>query len=89
MADSRTVEEFLVNSFGNDFILVTGTGANTGDWIALQALEDCEMGAITKAGVTISVNFPIPAGMVISCAKGITAFTLASGKVLAYERRPL
>ena len=89
MSNGRTTEEFYVNSFGDDFILITGTGVNTGDWVAITALEDTEMGTITKAGVTISTNFPIPAGVTISCAQGISAFTLASGKVLAYVRRPL
>ena len=87
MADNRLPEEFMVNSFGEDFDLVIGTGVNNGDWVAIQVLEAGEMGSITKAGVTEPTNFPLPLGIVITCSKGISSFTLASGKVLAYKRR--
>ena len=89
MADNKTIEEANVNQFGEDFDLIIGTGVNNGDWIALQVIEAGEMGAITKAGVTEGTNFPLPVGIVIGCSKGITSFTLASGKVLAYKRRNL
>jgi hypothetical protein len=89
MADNKTIEEANVNQFGEDFDLVIGTGVNNGDWIAIQVLEAGEMGAITKAGVTESTNFPLPVGIVIGCSSGISSFTLASGKVLAYKRRNL
>ena len=89
MANNKTIEEANVNQFGEDFDLVIGTGVNNGDWIAIQVIEASEMGTITKAGVTEPTNFPLPVGIVIGCAKGITSFTLASGKVLAYKRRNL
>lgn len=89
MANNKTIEEANVNQFGEDFELVTGTGVNNGDWIAIQVIEEGEMGSITKAGVTIAPNFPLPVGLVIGCSSGISSFTLASGKVLAYKRRNL
>jgi hypothetical protein len=89
MADNKTIEEANVNQFGEDFDLITGTGENVGDYIAILVLEAGEMDTITKAGTTISTNFPLPVGVVIGCSKGISSFTLASGIVLGFKRRNL
>ena len=68
----------------NGSILVTGVGAQTGNWFAIQIVDDAvfttltgNMAGDTYAGVTF------PAGLVIHGT--FTALTLASGKVIAYE----
>ena len=65
-------------------VLVTGTGANTGNYGCLVPLEDITFTSITinVTGTFTGVTFPkgVPIFGII------TAFQLASGKVIAYNR---
>lgn len=68
----------------NGALIVTGTGANTGEWYAIQIIEDAAFSALTGfqlqgtwTGVTL------PTGLIIYGR--FTAFTLSSGKVIAYR----
>ena len=72
-------------TFGQRGAKYVGSGSATGDFCAIQILEDTTFSALTwpelegsLAGVTIA------AGTVIYGQ--ITAFTLTSGKVLAYKQ---
>jgi hypothetical protein len=65
--------------------IVTDTSATTGEFCALQILEDATFSALTwpeLEGALTSIS--IPSGTVIYGQ--ITAFTLSSGKVLAYKQ---
>lgn len=65
--------------------VVTGTSATTGDFCAIQVLEDANFSAVTWPELTGTLTgIEIPAGTVIYGQ--ITGFTLASGKVLAYNQ---
>ena len=65
--------------------IVTNTAANTGEFCALQILEDATFSALTWPELEGALTgFSIPAGTVIYGQ--ITAFTLSSGKVLAYKQ---
>lgn len=63
----------------------TGTTAKTGSWFAIQMIEDSVFSTLTSANwdgdAATGVTFP--AGQVIYGA--FTAFTLTSGKVIAYK----
>tara|TARA_B100001063_G_scaffold191966_1_gene183048 strand:- start:1250 stop:1498 length:249 start_codon:yes stop_codon:yes gene_type:complete len=73
-------------SFGQSgATVVTNTAATAGDFCAIQVLEEVNFSAITWPELTGTLTgFAIPAGTVIYGQ--ITAFTLASGKVLAYHQ---
>jgi len=61
------------------------TSSATGDFCALQVLEEANFSAITWPELTGTLTgFAIPAGTVIYGQ--ITAFALTSGKVLAYNQ---
>jgi hypothetical protein len=65
--------------------IVTNTSATTGEFCALQILEDATFSALTWPELEGALTgFAIPAGTVIYGQ--ITAFTLSSGKVLAYKQ---
>jgi hypothetical protein len=65
--------------------IVTDTSATTGEFCALQILEDATFSALTWPELEGALTgFSIPAGTVIYGQ--ITAFTLSSGKVLAYKQ---
>jgi hypothetical protein len=66
--------------------IVTDTSATTGDFCALQILEDATFSALTWPELegTFPTDVAISAGTVIYGQ--ITAFTLSSGKVLAYKQ---
>lgn len=68
----------------NGALIVTGTGANTGEWYAIQVIEDAAFSALTGfqlQGTWTGVTFA--AGTIIYGR--FTAFTLSSGKVVAYR----
>ena len=67
----------------------TGTTAVTGDFYAIQVLEAATFTTFTEnAGDGDAMTgLSIPAGTLLYNGKGITAFTLSSGKVRAYKRR--
>lgn len=67
----------------------TGTTAVTGDFYAIQVLEAATFTTFTEnAGDGDAMTgFSIPAGTILYNGKGITAFTMSSGKVRAYKRR--
>ena len=65
--------------------IVTDTSATTGDFCALQILEDATFSALTWPELEGALTgFSIPAGTVIYGQ--ISAFTLTEGKVLAYKQ---
>jgi hypothetical protein len=69
--------------------LVEDTTAMTGNWFAIQILEEAAFSVLTDASMDVtgtlsSVTFP--AGVIIFGA--FTAFTLSSGAVLAYRVKP-
>ncbi len=68
-------------------VVETGTDAVTGKFYAIQVLSDATFSAFTENGSSgdVMTGFAIPAGTVIYNGLGITAFTLASGKVRAYK----
>lgn len=83
----------IENQMGqNGGIYVTGTGANTGEFCAIQALEATVIASLTsvayetdKSALTGTLtSIPVPAGVAIY--GNFTAFTLTSGKVIAYNR---
>lgn len=67
----------------------TGTTAVTGDFYAIQVLEAATFTTFTEnAGDGDAMTgFAVPAGTLLYNGKGITAFTMSSGKVRAYKRR--
>ena len=68
----------------NGALIVTGTNANTGEWYAIQVIEDAAFSALTGfqlQGTWTGVTFA--AGTIIYGR--FTAFTLSSGKVVAYR----
>lgn len=67
----------------------TSTTAVTGDFYAIQVLEAATFTTFTEnAGDGDAMTgFSIPAGTLLYNGKGITAFTMSSGKVRAYKRR--
>jgi len=73
-------------SFGQSgATVVTNTAATAGDFCAIQVLAEANFSAITWPELTGTLTgFAIPAGTVIYGQ--ISAFTLASGKVLAYHQ---
>jgi hypothetical protein len=73
-------------SFGqNGATVVTTDATTTGDFCALQVLEEANFSAITWPELTGTLTgFAIPAGTVIYGQ--ITSFALTSGKVLAYNQ---
>jgi len=73
-------------SFGqNGAVVVTSSTPATGSFCALQVLEEANFSAISWPELEGSLTgFTIPAGTVIYGQ--IAAFTLSSGKVLAYKQ---
>ena len=68
----------------NGATIVTGTAANTGEWYAIQIVEDAAFSALTGfqlQGTWTGVTFPT--GLIIYGR--FTAFTLSAGKVIAYR----
>ena len=72
----------------NGVVTETGTTAVTGDFYAIQVLEEATFSVFTEntASGDAMTGFSISAGTLIFNGKGITAFTLTSGKVRAYKR---
>jgi len=86
-ATEETLSTMLARTLGlNGAKYVTGSGSNTdGPWYAIQALEDTVFSSITASdwsGAAASA-VPLPAGSRIFGQ--FTAFTLGSGKVLAFN----
>jgi len=73
-------------SFGqNGAVVVTPSIPATGSFCALQVLEEANFSAVSWSELEGSLTgFAIPAGTVIYGQ--ITAFSLSSGKVLAYKQ---
>jgi hypothetical protein len=73
---------------GNGVVIETGTTAVTGDFYAIQILATANFSAFTENVATgdAMTGFDIPAGVTLYNGRGITAFTLTSGKVRAYKR---
>jgi hypothetical protein len=68
-------------------VVETGTDAITGKFYAIQVLADANFSVFTENGKSgdAMTGFVIPAGTTIINGLGITAFTLASGRVRAYK----
>jgi len=69
--------------------LVEDTTAMTGNWFAIQIIEEAQFATLTDASMTVtgtlgSVTWP--AGLLTFGA--FTAFTLSSGAVQAYRTKP-
>lgn len=84
MADG-SYAEVVVDGGGQEGVTVTtNTTAVTGNFTAIQVLEDANFSAFTETGATgqAMTGFVIPAGTTLFGR--ITGYTLASGKVRAY-----
>jgi len=79
---ASTVED-VTGRGGN--VVTTNTGAVTGDFCAVQILEDANFSAFTETGSSgqAMTGFAIPAG--VTLYGNITGYTLTSGKVRAYK----
>jgi hypothetical protein len=77
-----------LNYGGAGAVLETGTTAVTGDFRAILALEDSVFSLLTASNWSgdSTASFPLPKGTTIFGA--FSAFTLTSGKVLAYKNPP-
>jgi len=84
--DSQEIQSEGVGRYGA--VVETGTTAVTGAFFAIQMIEDSVFSALTSStwsgDVATSVTFP--AGLIIYGS--FSAFTLASGKVIAYKAAP-
>lgn len=69
----------------NGFVYVGDTTATTGNFAAIQVLSDCIFSSLTALNSTVGglVGLVISAGTIIYGP--FTAFTLSSGKVIAYK----
>jgi hypothetical protein len=90
-ASNQTLPQDQVSLFGGNGVVVeTGTTAITGDFCAVQILEEANFSLFTeklaKGPGDAMTGFAIPAGTILFNGLGITAFTLTSGKVRAYNR---
>lgn len=83
----RSVEQVAVFDAVGQYggVVTTNTSPVTGQFCAIQILEDATFSAFTEAGFTgqAMTGFALPAGSVI--VGNITAYTLSSGKVRAYQ----
>ena len=72
----------------NGVVTETGTTAVTGDFYAIQVLEAATFTTFTENASSgdAMTGFSVPAGTILYNGKGITAFTMSSGKVRAYKR---
>lgn len=74
----------LMGEFGG--VVETGTTAVTGDFSAIQVIEEATFSLLTRPEFTgdALTSIAIPAGTILYgyC----TAFTLSAGKVIAYNR---
>ena len=66
-------------------IYVSGTGANTGNWIEIQMLTDTVFTSITSNITSFPTGVTISAGTRVNGT--FTAFALTSGTVIAYHRK--
>lgn len=73
------------NYGGSGAVLETSTTAVTGDFRAIFALEDSVFSLLTASNWSgdSTASFPLPKGTTIYGS--FSAFTLSSGKVLAYK----
>jgi hypothetical protein len=73
-------------TFGQKGAKYVGSGSATGEFCALQILEDATFSSLTWPELegTFPTDVAIPAGTVLYGQ--ITAFGLTSGKVLAYKQ---
>lgn len=82
-----TERQFIDESFGtNGAIYESGTTAVTGTFCAITALEATVFSLLTVEnwGGDTTANLPLPAGATLFGR--VSAFTLSSGKVIAYKR---
>lgn len=72
----------------NGVVTETGTTPVTGDFYAIQVIEAATFTTFTENGASgdAMTGFSVPAGTMLYNGKGITAFTMSSGKVRAYKR---
>ncbi|KOP22824.1 hypothetical protein AMR41_29460 [Hapalosiphon sp. MRB220] len=79
----KTLSEVSLGQKGH--ILATNTNPQTGSWAAIQVIEPATFSALTCASTTEpAINVELPTGFILYGS--ITAFTLGSGKVIAYKR---
>lgn len=84
-ATEATLDDQRKKAFGlNGGAYVANTTAQAGSFVAIMALEDAVIASMTAENITGALtNIPLPAGAVIYGT--ITVFTLASGKIIAYN----
>lgn len=86
---AKRLPDELSPFFGsNGVVNTTTTGAVTGDFSCIEILNDAVFSALTEnnASGDVITGLTLPAGFVLYNALGITAYTLTSGAVRAYNR---
>jgi hypothetical protein len=86
---NNSVVKGVQNALGAyGFTYIGGTDATTGEWFAIQIVEDAVFALLTadnEAVITGDITSQtFPAGMILYCA--CSAITLTSGVVIAYKR---
>ena len=77
------LHDLLSGELGGQYI--TGTGANTGDWICIQAITATTFTTLMSTSITGALaSITLAAGATLHGK--FTAITLASGSVIAYTR---
>ncbi len=66
-------------------LYVSGTGANSGNWIEIQVITDTIFSAVTSNITSLPTAVTFSAGTRINGV--FSAFTLTSGSVIAYNRK--
>lgn len=89
MSTNNSVTKGIRNALGAyGFTYIGDTSATTGEWFAIQIIEDAVFALLTADGEAVITgditSQTFPAGMIIYCT--CEAITLTSGKVLAYNR---
>lgn len=79
------VDAALVSLGQRGFVFVDGTSATPGNFAAIQVIADAQFSALTALYSTVGglVGITLSAGTIIYGP--FTAFTLTSGKVIAYK----
>ena len=84
MGDGTHAKRMAIGNGLAGVVVTTNTSPVSGQFTAIQVLEDANFSAFAEAGASgqAMTGFVIPAGVAISGR--ITGYTLASGKVRAY-----